>query len=202
MNISGDFETAQKEINCVTEIFNKQGIDFLNIEKNPNADDGDVLVALKNGRIINIEVKEENYSRFEKYGDLGIDFISVFYFKSNALNWKGSPKSPQLLNKFCEDIDKTRYLKKGKLYYSKSDLWLFFVKDSNDFVYYEFFDGKAMVSERMRKYLAKNCSFAINNKPCCQLSHDDPYNSAVFFINHKNEFLNQFKIDLKNYTNQ
>lgn len=200
MNISGDFETTQKEIDCVTEIFKQQGIDVLKIRKNPKPDDGDVLVTLKNGRVINIEVKEESNLRFEKYGDLGIDFISVFYFKHNALDWKGSPKSPKLLNRFYEDIDNTRPFKYGKLFYSKSDLWLFFVKDSDKFVYCEFFDGKAMVSEKMRHYLAKNCSFAINNKPYWQLSHEDTHNSAVFFINHNNKFLNQFKIDLKKFT--
>lgn len=201
MNISGNFNTTEKELLCVQEIFTQQGIKVEKIEKNPNADDGDVLVTLKSGRIINIEVKEESYSRFEKYGDLGIDFISVFYFKTNALDWKGSPKRPQYLNRFLNDIDDTRPLKYGKLYYSKSDLWLFFVKSPNGFSYYEFFDGKAMVSEEMHQYLANNCFFAINNKPSWQLSHSDPHNSAVFFINHNDKFLNKFRIDLKKFIN-
>ncbi len=201
MNISGDFNTAEKEIKCVCDIFTQQGIVFENVEKNPNDDEGDILVTLKDGKVINIEIKEESYERFNKFGDLGVDFISVFYFKKEALNWKGAPKNPRLLDKFLNDIDKTKHFKYGKLYYSKADLWLFFVNGPSGFCYYEFFDGPAMTSKEMKEYLFDNCYFAVNNKPYWQISYNDRYNSAVFFINHKNEFLNRCRVDLKKFLN-
>ena len=201
MNISGDYNTTEKELSCVEALFQHYGINFEKIEKNPNANDGDVLVTLSDGRVIGIEVKEESCTRFQKYGDLGIDFISVFHFKRDAIDWKGAPKRPQLLNRFLGDIDKTQPFKYGKLYYSRSDLWLFFVTDENDIKYHAFFDGRAMVSNDMKDYLTNNCLFAVNNKPSWQLSNSDPHNSAVFFINHNDRFLNRFKVDLNTFIN-
>lgn len=199
MNISGNYETAQKEIDSVKEILNIEGIEFQKIIKSPNADDGDVLVDLKDNKKILIEVKEENYERFSKYGDLGMDFISVFYFKNNASKWKGSPKPHQLLSEFFNDIDKTKPYKEGKIYYSKSDLWLFFVKVSDEYSYYAFFDGSKMTSKEFKDYLFNNCKFSVNNKPKWQLSHTDSHNSSVFFINHENPFLNNYRVDIKHY---
>ena len=179
MNISGNFDTTQKEIDSVKEIFQNEGVEFKSIIKNPDGDAGDILVTLKNDKKILVEVKEESYDRFSRYGDLGIDFISVFYLKNNSQNWKGSPKNHTLLSKFRNDIDRTKPYKDGKLYYSKSDLC------------------SAMTSVAFRDYRFNNCLFAINNKPSWQLSCSDNHNSAVFFINHEDDFLKQFKVDLK-----
>ena len=201
MNISGDFNSTQRELGIVKKIFDAESIEYESIEKNADADAGDVLVKLKNGRQILIEVKEEKYDRFIKYGDLGIDFISVFYFKNGHANWKGSPKSPRLLENFIADIDRRKYYKDGKVVYSKSDLWLFFVSKDGEIYYYCFLDGKKVVKEEFISHLKKNCLFAINNKPFWQNSNKDDFNSAVFYINHHDPFLNNYKVTLRGFLN-
>lgn len=128
-----------------------------------------------------------------------LTFYRLFIFQGNESRWKGAPKNHELLNDFFKDIDRERYFKEGKMFYSKADLWLFFVMDNDRFVYYAFFDGKKMISNEFREYLTQNCKFAINNKTINQLSNLDPYNSAVFFINHENPLIKQFEIDLNEY---
>lgn len=202
MNISGNYNTTSREVKIVAKIFDMQKIPYKSVSKYENANDGDVLVILPDEREILIEVKEESYKRLIRYGDLGIDYISAFYFKNTQAKskWSGRHKGLSDLNAFLATIDRTRPYKRGKIGYSKSDLWLFFVVDDNDrLCYHAFFDGNAMISKEFYDYLAKNCPFAINNKSEEQLSHSDEHSSACFFINHKDKFLNEYKVDLIEY---
>lgn len=199
MNISGNYHTKTREINIVSKIFDMYRINYKSITKHPSANDGDILVVLPDNRKIIVEVKEESYKRFIKYGDLGIDFISAFFFKNpcDELIWKGSPKHQSRLDSFLNSINIQKY---GKLFYSKSHLWLFFVCDENEELYYHsFFDGQAMTSKKFYNYLSDNCLFAINNKPDWQLSYGDAHHSACFFINYQNPFLNQYKVKLDEF---
>lgn len=199
MNISGNYETTDREVEIVKRIFDLHNIKYQDIQKYDIANDGDVLVVLDDGRDILIEVKEESFARFPRYGDLGIDFISAFYFNnpSDEYGWKGSPKQPGRLQEFLSAIT---VKKAGKLKYSKSDLWLFFVENPEGGLYYSaFFDGSFMTSREFRNYLCRNCLFAVNNKPASQMSHSDSHHSACFFIKHNDPFLNQHKIDLCEY---
>ncbi len=200
MIISGNYNTAARETEIVKKIFTANGISFITAEKHADADAGDVLVTLGSGKKILIEVKEEIYTRFSKYGDLGIDFISAFSFNQGVDidAWKGKPKSPRLYDDFIADIDKTN-MKPGKVFYSKSDLWLFFVENSAGLYYHCFLDGKKVVSEKFREYLRKNCFFAVNNKPRWQNSYFDRHQSAVFFINHKDKEITDRTVDIKEY---
>ncbi len=199
MNISGNYNTITREVNIVSKIFDMYGIKCKSVSKYQNADDGDILVVLHDNSEILIEVKEEFYERFCKYGDLGIDFISAFFFKNphDERIWKGSPKPPNRLASFLASINVQKH---GKLSYSKSHLWLFFVCDKNkNLCYHAFFDGRKMTSKEFYNYLSKNCLFAVNNKPFWQLSHGDTHHSACFFINHKDPFLNQYKVSLDKF---
>ncbi len=179
MNVSGNFETTERELDVVRRILEKESIPYAKIIKNADPDDGDVSVRLENGRTILIEVKEERSERFERYGDLGIDYISAFYFKNTAREWKGAPKRPNQLKLFLDDIDHQKHFKWGKIVYSNSDLWLFFIDRKGELEYY-FFDGKRLKSDEFRSYLENECVFAVNNKPPWQLSCTDSHNSAVF----------------------
>lgn len=199
MNISGNYDTTDRECSIVARLFNMYEIPYKSISKHQDANAGDVLVILFNGKEILIEVKEESFDRFIVYGDLGIDFISAFDFKNpNDVNiWKGAPKRPAGLRSFLSSINIKKY---GKLIYSKSHLWLFFVLDPRGDVYYNaFFDGDKMTSREFYNYLSENCLFAVNKKPVSQLSHTDSHQSACFFINCKDKFLNQYKVDLPDY---
>lgn len=201
MNISGNFATTEREINIVKRILDAEGVPYISVQKYANADDGDVLVTLENGKTILIEVKEEAIKRFKDYGDLGIDYISAFQFNHNgdASKWKGK-HYPNKHFDFLNAIDKSRNYKDGKVTYSKSDLWLFFVLDRNDnLYYYSFFNGNDMTSPEFKNYLIENCQFAVNNKTRNQLSYRDTHHSACFFINHTNKFLNNFVVNIKDY---
>lgn len=204
MNISGNYNTEQREVAIVRRIFDERGIAYSKIEKYANANDGDVCVYFSNGKTILIEVKEEKYDRFVKYGgDLGIDYISAFQFKRgvNPDDWK-SQHRPEYLDEFLQAIDKTNHFKGGKVYYSKSDLWLFFVVAPNGNLYYcKFFDGNAMTSQEFINYIEHNCIFTVNIKPRCQESYADKHNSACFFLNHKDPVLQGYEIDLNDFVN-
>lgn len=201
MNISGNYSTWDREIRVVKKILDENNIAYRSVDKYDDADDGDILVILDSGKQFVIEVKEEKLDRFKKYRQLGIDFISAFQFKNRAFTaeWKGSPKSPARLQSFLNCVDRTNNFKGGKIDYSKSDLWLFFVMDGDEFVYCEFFDGNFMTSQEFKSYLFENCLFAVNNKPSWQLSSADFHNSAVFFIDHDDLFLNAHKIPIAEY---
>lgn len=200
-NVSGNFNTAEREVAVVKKLFEANGVEFKSITKHLNANAGDVLVTFEDDSKLVIEVKEEHFERFLKYGDLGIDLLSVFQFKSPEManKWKGSPKPGSMINEFYDDIDFYKTFKKGKVSYSKSDLWLFFTVNSNNAInYYSFFPGDFMTSKQFKLYLKHNCVFAVNNKPLSQLSSTDPFHSAVFFINHKDPFLKAHQFDIKN----
>ena len=161
MNISGNYNTTDRESRIVANLFDMYQIPYKNITKYTDANAGDILVILPDGREILIEVKEEIYKRFSIYGDLGIDFISAFDFKNpNDVNiWKGSPKTPDKLHSFLSSINVKKY---GKLKYSKSHLWLFFVFDQcNKLYYHVFFDGNKMTSKDFYNYLSNNCLFRL-----------------------------------------
>lgn len=202
MNISGNYQTKEREIAIVKRILDKNSIPYLDVQEYKNADDGDVCVVLPDGREILIEVKEEKYDRFIRYGgDLGIDYISAFQFKAGAdpFKWKRQ-NSPQNLAAFKREIDMQNHYKGGKVFYSKSHLWLFFVVDMNDDFYYcKFFKGDGMTSPEFIDYIEKNCIFSVNLKPVWQESYKDKHNSACFFLNHKDKILDKYEVDISDY---
>lgn len=202
MNISGDYRTAEKEIAVVKRIFDENSIPYLSVEKSENADDGDVTVTLPDGREFLIEVKQEDYARFISFGgDLGIDYISAFNFKDgvNAAVWK-KLHGPEDLAAFKEAIDRERSYKGGKVFYSKSHLWLFFVlKPDGGFYYCKFFEGDKMTSPEFINYIENNCRFAANAKSESQQSHGDKHNSACFFLNHRSAILKNYAVDIREY---
>ena len=131
-NISGNFDTTSQELEIVKEYLKDKKIDYLSVEKYNEADAGDVIVKFKNGYISLFEVKEESIARWEKYHQYGIDFISSFQFKNdvNKSDFQGI-KNPKDLPKLLRAID-ANFIKWGKIYYSYSDIWLFYVKDKNE----------------------------------------------------------------------
>lgn len=201
MNISGNYRTADKEVAIVKRILDEKAIPYQEVKKYDNADDGDVAVVLPDGREVIIEVKEEEYKRFPHYGDLGIDYISVFYFKQgvDSSAWK-TPHKPEDLAAFKQVIDMTKPYKGGKVFYSKSHLWLFFVMTPDDKFYYcKFFKGDGMTSPEFIDYIENNCKFAANLKSKSQMSYYDRHSSACFFLNHKDEILDNYEVDVAEY---
>ena len=198
MNISGNYNTTEREIEIVNKLLSDADISFYSIEKSNNADNEDIVVKnTKNHAHIAIEVKEENKTRIQKYNDLGIDFISAFHFLNSTYEskWKGSPKDPFLLDLFESEIEVIKY---GKIFYSKADLWLFYSIGENGIIFSEWYFGKDMTSSLFIDYLRKNCKFAVNNKPISQHSYADKHQSATFFINRSNPYLLTLKQKITN----
>lgn len=202
MNISGNYDMAEREVAVVKKILDGNAIPYKEVKKYENADDGDVLVVLADGREVLIEVKEEDYARFLKYGgDLGIDYISAFQFKRgvNPYDWKRQHR-PAELSAFKQDIDMQSYVKWGKVYYSKSHLWLFFVMDDNGgFHYCKFFRGAGMTSKEFIDYVENNCIFTVNMKSAVQMSYGDRHHSACLFLNHRDKILDKYEVDIREY---
>lgn len=199
MDISGNFNTSLRETEIVKSVLEHYGIEYKNLKKYYNADDADVSFESKN-KEITVEVKKESFTRFSKYKDFGFDFLSVFQFKENK-TLKGLHRGEKEVQQFFETIDFNKYHKKGKIFYSKADIWLFFVKDGNEKFYRcALFDGKKITTDEFREQLMKNCYFAVNNKSDYQNSKNDKYSSATFFVNSEWEILNPYRItDLKSF---
>ena len=64
MNISGNYNTTDREVSIVARIFDMYKISYKSIAKHKNADDADILVVLPDNTEILIEVKEEFINRF------------------------------------------------------------------------------------------------------------------------------------------
>lgn len=200
-SMSGNYNTAEKEVEIVKKLLNVAGVEYASVQKyEGNPDDADVTVTLRNRKQVTVEVKEESYARIQKYGDYGIDFISAFQFKDDSMAklWKGSPKKPKEFNNFIAKIDQNRPMKRGKIFYSKADLWLFFYNDGTE-NHGSFFDGPAMTSPSFRTYLKNNCDFAVNNKPVSQESWKDQHHSAVFFIKMNDAEMCSHKVNVADY---
>ena len=193
MNISGNFNTTSKEIKIVEQLLTQAGINYEYVKKSNNQDDEDVLVKLQNDIVVNtIEVKQESLARIERYNDLGIDYLSAFYFINprDEYIWKGSPKKPYQINEFESKIN---VVKPGKIYYSNAAIWLFYATSGDEIIFADWFLGEDMTSDQFIEYLRNNCLFAVNNKPETQLSYNDNHQSATFFINRNDPFLLQLK---------
>lgn len=202
-NMSGNFDTAQRELAVVKYVLDKSGIKYENLKKYPIASDADISFECDNKEIL-VEVKEESYDRFLNYrGDLGFDYLSVFHFKADADKSElyGVKSGKEKLDKLSEAIDYTKSFKRGKVFYSKAQIWLFFVTDEENKIYYlELFDGRKITTEVFRDKMERNCSFAVNNKTASQMSNSDRYNSATFFVKHSNSILDDCRIkDLKKF---
>ena len=183
--ISGNFDTTEIEIQYVKDFLRKEGfiegVDFTKVRKYQEADAADIIVYFKNGQQLLVEVKEEKYARFSKFGEYGIDFISVFQYKNpaDAPKWC-HPTSPNKLKEFCDAIVVD---KPGKITYSKSDIWLFVVKAPDGSYYHlEGYNGMKMKMIDFKQYLSENCQFTANAKPADQMSSKDKFGSACFYI--------------------
>lgn len=198
----GNYNTTQSEIDIVRYWLNLNGYqNVVKIFKDPNANDSDVIVQFANGTRCSFEVKNEGYNRFNKYHDLGIDYISVCEFKNTTTEgkWKTGIKNPLDHYSFLNDLNITSSnFKWGKLIYSKANIWLFYVSkdgkiNNSSITYIEAFCGLGMTSAEFLIYLQSYCKFSVNNKLGNQQSANDTFDSATFFINKDDKFLDRYK---------
>ena len=139
MTISGNFDTYEEEKSAVKHYLDGKGFQESEYQISKFGGDeekdftvmsvADITVKFNNHRTLLFEVKREDYDRFKKYGELGIDFISSFLFIDGS-SQKTGLKHPNDYKSFIGDVDfsQSRF-KWGKLEYSRADVWLFYVKD-------------------------------------------------------------------------
>lgn len=179
------FNTTEEEIKATKKWLEKNKIEYKDILKTSDKDDGDILITFKDGSFSLIEVKEESEYRFKKYEDYGIDFISVFHYQKGR-EMKSGIYSSQNFDKLFASIDSDKKYKLGKLFYSNANAFLFYVKNSSgEYEHLECIKQSAFQDEKLLKKI-KESPFAINNKKDHSLS--DTWESAVVFVNNK-EFL-------------
>lgn len=200
INVSGNFDTTDVEIKYVKDFLDRnglvEGLDYYKIRKYQEADACDIIAYLTNGQQLLVEVKEEKYDRFKKYGEYGIDFISVFQYKNpaDAPKWC-HPTKPDKLRDFCSAINVEKF---GKIFYSRADIWLFVVvRPDGSYELLEGYDGPKMKQADFKQYLMENAQFTANAKPESQMSHGDKFGSACFYL--KPHFMEVFKISKKTW---
>lgn len=197
MNQSGDFNSSSDEIYAVASYLQWLGIDTTKckIEKfgqdhygnDTNAKSaGDIYVTLPDKTYLLFEVKEEKFDRIVEYNQLGIDFISSFRYKDETIDhskWTHPHSGIIDYQQFIQSIDTDdAKFKWGKVGYSSSDIWLFYCKDQNEYVFADGYDFVKMKECHFFNYLKDNCLFAENSKNKKQLSCSDTWRSATFYI--------------------
>lgn len=197
MPIAGNFDTYDDEIAAVKYYIEQMGYapgtfsvsKFGGVSENDAAvmSATDVTVKLPDNRTILFEVKQESYNRFSKWGQLGIDFISVFHFK-RGMSFDRHVHGPEDYDAFIRTVDTdSPDFKWGKLQYSTAHVWLFYVRDPRGNYYFcEGYDYERMRRDNLITYLRQNCEFAVNRKDGDQLSRYDTWQSAVFYVNPEN----------------
>lgn len=193
-NMSGNFDTYSEEKSAVRHYLSLMGYNPSECSVTKFGGDNeqdtnvmsatDITVKLPDNRTLLIEVKQESYSRFSRWGQLGFDLISVFQFKQ-GMHFDSKPHYPRDYDSFIATVDIERPgFKWGKLAYSNADIWLFYVKDPQGGYYFcEGYDYAKMKNDRIITYLRRMCQFAVNSKNSNQMSHRDTWQSATFFVN-------------------
>lgn len=195
-NISGNFSTRDKEIAVTADFLKKHGLkeSQFRLEKFGESQDGailtnaisagDVLAKYAYGQSALFEIKEEKIKRFNKYHQLGFDFLSVFHFKkdTDSKKWRGlhQPSEIRALWQSIDFFDPS--FKGGKMDYSRADCWLFFVKnDDGSYAFLKGYDARKF-DRKFWQYIINKYPFAVNCKTGEQLSHTDSWESAVIYV--------------------
>lgn len=209
-NISGNFDTYTDEIAAVKHYLSLMHYnpDECRVEKFGGEREqdsnvmsaSDITVKLPDKRTILFEVKQESERRFSRWGQMGFDFISMFQFK-DGMRFDTRAHDPNDYDSFIRTIDfDWDHFKWGKLAYSTADIWLFYVKDNNgEYVFCEGYDFERMKHDRIITYLRNTCQFAVNSKNEYQMSHNDTWQSAVFYV--KPSDVEQYRITEDSFRN-
>lgn len=183
MFVSGTYNSKEREIELTIAYMERNGYsrNEISVKKCADADAADAEVILPNGRRITFEVKEEASYRWTRYGELGIDMISSFKYKSTpSEDWTRPHRGSRELDRLLSEIDIKKW---GKISYSKADVWLFAAYSDNNNSQVDFLEGyHGDEIKSLGKWMKENCAFAVNRKPSWQGSYADNWESAVFFV--------------------
>ncbi len=144
----------------------------------------DYKLRLNNGTEIIVEIKEEEHRWYGKTGNIGLDFISAFYFKEesyrtfyvNKQYWVDKTRIKQFLS---NEIEVKKF---GKLKACDADIQLFYCEDKNkNIVLMKAYNNHLLQERDFIKHLYDNYNLRINRKSDYHLTDD--WESAAFFCN-------------------
>lgn len=156
----------------------------------------DYRVQLKDGSTFTVEVKEEEYYWYNRTGNIGLDFISAFHFRSREreVYWKNHKYfwvPTYEIGSFLEnDID---VLKWGKLITCDADVQLFYVEDKGRTILMIPYSNYKLQNEGFIDYIKSKYRLRINKKSDYGLNDD--WESAAFFVKPEDQFLMKCRID-------
>ncbi|MFW5649525.1 MAG: hypothetical protein ACOCG5_10580 [Candidatus Alkaliphilus sp. MAG34] len=143
----------------------------------------DYKIQLKDGTIFTVEVKEEEYYWYNRTGNIGLDFISAFYFRSGERErywknrrhyWVPIDEIDIFLNR---DIDVSKW---GKLRTCDADVQLFYIENKNRAILMKAYNNNRLQDQQFINYIKGNYRLRINKKSDYGLS--DSWESAAFFV--------------------
>jgi len=142
----------------------------------------DAYILLEDKGKIFIEVKQEEMSWFCKTGNIGIDYISAFKYKDQAMKDRVVRNkywvSPKELPEFMKSIEVKKW---GKLVTCDAHLQIFYVESKRKSpLFLEALNNIKL--KELRKYIEKTYSLRINDKSKYS-SSSDTWESAAYFIN-------------------
>lgn len=137
----------------------------------------DIKCKLKDGNTLLVEIKKDEKFWFEKTGNIGLDFISAFKFKTEELREKWLNSSfwikKEDIEGFLNDIE---IIKMGKLLTCDADVQVFYVEDN----FIKIYDNSKLQSDDFIDYLKKNFDLRINKKSDYGINED--WESSAFFV--------------------
>lgn len=174
---------------------NKWLSDIVDSYEPDNTDLHDYQLLLKNGKKAIIEIKEEEYYWYNKTGNIGLDFISIFYYKSEEIKrfyikeklWV----KKRTIDSFLSKIDVQKY---GKLKTCDAHIQLFYCEDEKkNPVLIKAYSNQKLQEESFIEYLMCCYDLRINDKERYEL--EDKWQSAAFFVKPSDKKLIQCEIN-------
>ncbi len=155
----------------------------------------DYQLLLKNGKKVIIEIKEEEHYWYNKTGNIGLDFISVFYYKNdlvkNYYNNNNFWVKKRTVDDFISKIDVKKY---GKLITCDAHIQLFYCEDKKKSpVLIKAYSNQKLKEKSFIEYLKYCYDLRINDKESYGLK--DKWESAAFFVKPSDKRLIQCEIN-------
>lgn len=174
---------------------NKWLSDILVSYKPANTGLHDYQLELNNGDEVIIEIKEEEHNWYSKTGNIGLDFISVFYYKNDSIKKYYIDNNlwvrKRTIDDFISKIDVEKY---GKLITCDAHIQLFYCEDEKkNSVLIKAYSNQKLKEHSFIEYLKDNYDLRINNKEKYNLK--DEWESAAFFVKPSDERLKQCEIN-------
>lgn len=189
-----DFKTKRSESNCIEKFLKDLGLmssTFKVVDFEGDRNFADKRIMFSNGKTATVECKEFSKSMIKNFGNdvVMIDLLSCFYFKNKDSRNRFKNSNGHTKEDFDDFIKNISIKKKGTLYKSKADYWLFSKSDNGSNIeIIGMYDFRKMKNKLIE--MAEN-NFWVNSKK--GTGNNDSYESAYFLCNLKD--IEKYKIN-------